>query len=370
MNRSDAPPKKPVPFAVNGQREALLPSTPAGDNTASYNDGFPPVTMILKSAGGLPPKGQDMNQILYELSTLARWSSAGALNTYDSSFSTGIGGYPSGAVILSDDGNTIFINRNDANTTNPNSGGAGWLDIVKYLNVLKVGDYGVGGSISGSAAANAHVGGFLYEAFQAANLYPESVTITQSGGPTNSEWGQLAISYGTAFRAFLGRQIFGGSPEISELYHVKNKPTPSAIGAQPVDSTLTTLSGKDAAGLRSVLGLGTTATRNVGTGASQIPDMSSFLSGSTASAFWYKLPGGMVMMGGNASGIASGTTGNGVFFPVPFPNACSSVVVTLVSNGLYADTVSFNTYIPGTDRFNVYTNTSGTYTIYYLAFGS
>lgn len=118
------------------------------------------------------------------------------------------------------------------------------------------------------------------------------------------------------------------------------------------------------------LSLGTASTRNVGTGASQIPDMSYFPSGSTSSAFWYKLPGGMVMMGGNASGIASGSTGNGVFFPIPFPNACSSVVVTLVSNGLYANTVSFNTYIPGTDRFNVYTNTSGTYTIYYLAFGS
>lgn len=118
------------------------------------------------------------------------------------------------------------------------------------------------------------------------------------------------------------------------------------------------------------LSLGTASTRNVGTSASQIPDMSYFPSGSTSSAFWYKLPGGVVMMGGNASGISSGSTGNGVFFPIPFPNACSSVVVTLASDGLYANTVSFNTYIPGTDRFNVYTNTSGTYTIYYLAFGS
>lgn len=118
------------------------------------------------------------------------------------------------------------------------------------------------------------------------------------------------------------------------------------------------------------LSLGTASTRNVGNGASQIPDMSYFPAGSTSSAFWYKLPGGVVMMGGNASGISSGSSGNGVFFPIPFPNACSSVVVTLVSNELYANTVSFNTYIPGTDRFNVYTNTSGTYTIYYLAFGS
>ncbi|EOK3682021.1 hypothetical protein ACM5PK_003465, partial [Escherichia coli] len=91
MNRSDAPAKQSKPFAINGQREAILPTTPPGDNTASYELGFPPITMILKSAGGLPPKGQDMNQILYELSNLARWSSSGAINYYDAAFSSGIG---------------------------------------------------------------------------------------------------------------------------------------------------------------------------------------------------------------------------------------------------------------------------------------
>ena len=244
------------------------------------------------------------------------------------------------------------------------------LENLGLSDVLHKGNFGVGNRLQGSAARNSHVGGFMYEPYQANNLYPLSVALMQAAGPTSTEWAQLAVSYGGAFRAFLGRQTYNGNPEISELYHDQRKPSASDVGAQPLNATLTTLSGKDAAGLRSVLGLGTTATRNVGTGASQIPDMSSFLSGSTASAFWYKLPGGMVVMGGNASGITSGTAGNGVFFPVPFPNACSSVVVTLVSNGLYANTVSFNTYIHGTDRFNIYTNTSGTYTIYYMAFGS
>ncbi|WP_302421463.1 hypothetical protein [uncultured Citrobacter sp.] len=135
MNRTDAPAKQAKPFGINGQREPLLPTTPAGDNTASYDQGFPPITMILKSAGGLPPKGQDMNQILYELSALARWASSGALNTYDGSFSTAIGGYPSGALVISDDGNVIYVNTQDSNNTNPNSGGTGWKDIKKYLGL-------------------------------------------------------------------------------------------------------------------------------------------------------------------------------------------------------------------------------------------
>lgn len=135
MNRNDAPSKQSKPFGINGQREPILSVTPAGDNTASYEAGFPPITMILKSAGGLPPKGQDMNQILFELSSLSRWASAGALNTFDSEFATAITGYPSGSVVISDDGNTIYVNTSDANTGDPNSGGAGWKSLLEYLRL-------------------------------------------------------------------------------------------------------------------------------------------------------------------------------------------------------------------------------------------
>ncbi|MFP2841558.1 phage tail protein, partial [Escherichia coli] len=58
-------------------------------------------------------------------------------------------------------------------------------------------------------------------------------------------------------------------------------------GKQPLDNTLTNLSGKDVAGLLAYLGLGEAAKRNVGTGSGQIPDMSSF-SGSIASKGYQK----------------------------------------------------------------------------------
>ena len=135
MNRSDSPKKQPKPFGVNGQRGAILPTTPTGDNSASYEQGFPPITMILKSAGGLPPKGQDMNQILYELSALGRWSSTGALNTFDSEFASEISGYPSGAMLISDDGERIFINTTEGNLSDPNNNGAGWKDALSYLGL-------------------------------------------------------------------------------------------------------------------------------------------------------------------------------------------------------------------------------------------
>lgn len=145
MNRADEPLKQPVPFGVNGPRENILPTTPAGDNAASYNSGFPPITMILKAAGGLPPKGQDMNQILYELSSLSRWNSAGALNSYDSAFSTSIGGYPKGAVLINSSFNGSWLNTAEGNTVSPESSPtSGWVP-TKNIGVT---------SVTGLAAAN------------------------------------------------------------------------------------------------------------------------------------------------------------------------------------------------------------------------
>ncbi|END59374.1 hypothetical protein ECMP0209801_5341, partial [Escherichia coli MP020980.1] len=57
-------------------------------------------------------------------------------------------------------------------------------------------------------------------------------------------------------------------------------------GKQPLDETLTHLSGKDVAGLLAYLGLGEAATRNVGTDTGQVPDMSSFTTGHSGAADW------------------------------------------------------------------------------------
>ncbi|MBJ5715806.1 phage tail protein [Salmonella enterica subsp. enterica serovar Derby] len=98
-------------------------------------------------------------------------------------------------------------------------------------------------------------------------------------------------------------------------------------GKQPLDNTLTNLSGKDVAGLLTYLGLGEAAKRDVGTGDNQIPDMGAFASGSG----WFRLPGGYIVQFGTFSGnttrIISG------HFPIPFPNQ------PLVSVGVMSDNV-------------------------------
>ena len=61
----------------------------------------------------------------------------------------------------------------------------------------------------------------------------------------------------------------------------------------------------------------TAALRDVGTGANQIPDMSSFLSSLVQNGY-YKFPGGLIAQWFTATGSVSTTVP--VNFPIPFPN--------------------------------------------------
>ncbi|EFN4636923.1 phage tail protein [Escherichia coli] len=106
-------------------------------------------------------------------------------------------------------------------------------------------------------------------------------------------------------------------------------------GKQPLDNTLTNLSGKDVAGLLAYLGLGEAATRNVGTGTGQVPDMSSFTTGHSGAADWpipksgwSKGPDGVITQWG-IFGFPVGQTGTNVVFPLPFPARVESITLTM-----------------------------------------
>ena len=101
-------------------------------------------------------------------------------------------------------------------------------------------------------------------------------------------------------------------------------------GKQPLDETLTHLSGKDVAGLLAYLGLGEAAKRDVGTGDNQIPDMGAFASGSG----WFRLPGGYIVQFGTFSGNSTRFISG--HFPIPFPNQ-PMVSVSVMSDAVQSD---------------------------------
>ena len=122
-------------------------------------------------------------------------------------------------------------------------------------------------------------------------------------------------------------------------------------GKQPLDNTLTNLSGKDVAGLLAYLGLGEAAKRNVGNGENQIPDMSFWTATGGNGNFVIRQPDGLIIQmvtvsisgpvamngmtdnayaitGSNKSYIATAT------LPFVFPNKVLGVI-PLVSTTAY-----------------------------------
>ena len=85
-----------------------------------------------------------------------------------------------------------------------------------------------------------------------------------------------------------------------------------------------------AAVARSNLDLGTAATKNVGTGAGQIPDMSSWTSGSG----WRKTPDGTIEQWGTAIGDSYGNAV--VYYPIAFSSRPNYVGFCNLQNGLPA----------------------------------
>lgn len=120
------PSKIPVPFADSGLKNAIPQTANNTTGKAGFDKGFPERTMLPKASGGIPPSGMDFNGILYDITSAIRYMQAGGRPTYDAAFAAAIGGYPSGAVLIGDDGVSVFQNAVAGNETNPNTGGDGW----------------------------------------------------------------------------------------------------------------------------------------------------------------------------------------------------------------------------------------------------
>lgn len=129
MQSSNAPSKLTLPFANAGQKNTIPVSSQIGNipGAASYTDGFPPLTMQPVSAGGIPPSGLDFNGIFYALSAVNVWLNTGTGFSFDAGFAAAVGGYPLGARVLRADGAGYWRSAVENNTSNPDTGGAGWV---------------------------------------------------------------------------------------------------------------------------------------------------------------------------------------------------------------------------------------------------
>lgn len=136
MNLASIPDKFYEPFANHagpGYINPIPDASQIGVNPgyASLHDGFVPLNATPVGAGGIPPRIQDWNGILYQVTAWNQWQAAGGPVFYDLGFATAVGGYPRGAVLTSNaNSNKFWINQLDGNATDPDGGGAAnWQDL-------------------------------------------------------------------------------------------------------------------------------------------------------------------------------------------------------------------------------------------------
>lgn len=131
MILANAPAQLVLPWA-NGDSSKTNPiPVPSQEGitpgAASWTDGFPPLCATPVTSGGIPPAKSDMNGGLYQMSAVDVWMCAGGGFPYNSTFSTAIGGYPKGARVFMASGLGYWRSTADNNTTDPDTGGAGWV---------------------------------------------------------------------------------------------------------------------------------------------------------------------------------------------------------------------------------------------------
>ncbi len=115
-----------------------IPATTVGA-AASQALGFPPITAAPTGSGGVPPNVADFNGGLNYATLWAQWLQAGGPITYDATFSAAIGGYPMGAMLAQAANlNRQWVSTVDNNTSDPDTGGANWIDPRSIVQVAVV----------------------------------------------------------------------------------------------------------------------------------------------------------------------------------------------------------------------------------------
>lgn len=119
--------------SLPGDKTAPMPETqPVTPNAASIQVGFPAITMENENAGGKPPLGPDMNGLLFLVSSHTLYVECGQQYLYNATLAAAISGYLAGTILGMADGTGTWLNLTDGNTSNPDTGGAGWVPMAAY----------------------------------------------------------------------------------------------------------------------------------------------------------------------------------------------------------------------------------------------
>ncbi|HHZ6221347.1 TPA: tail fiber protein, partial [Escherichia coli] len=178
----------------------------------------------------------------------------------------------------------------------------GAVSIGNGLNVTG----GINGSLNGNAATATKlqtartIGGVSFDGSANINLPGVNTTGNQNTTGNAATATKLQTARNINGVPFDGTKDITLTPKDLDAYS-KSEVQSALAGKQPLDNTLTNLSGKDVAGLLAYLQLGEAAKRDVGTGNNQLPDMSAFGMSRNGQTAWDILPNGMIRQVGTVT---------------------------------------------------------------------
>lgn len=323
MQTSGIPARVAVPFADSGTKNTIpVPSQVAvTPGLASYTTGFPPLTMVPITAGGVPPYGADFNGILNAITNAVRWSSAGSGYPFDNTFAGTVSGYPKGALLPASDYSGYWLNTTEANATSPEnntSAPTGWVPGVHYGVTALTGLSNSSITLTTLQAAKPRI---TLAGTLTANINIIFPAWTKGWVVNNNCTGAFSVTCktpsgaGVVIPAGISASIVSNGVDI----------LPDSLIANSNLSEISRAGSSAQASARTNLGLGTASVANVGstTGSTQIPDMTFWNQVNNVNGY-EKHPTGIITQWGTVTTSSAATVN--VTFPVPFPNACFSIV--------------------------------------------
>lgn len=345
MQYSQIPVKFAIPFGANagGGYINAIPQASQPGGRASLNDGFPPANFIPIGAGGEPPFGADFNGILNQITSWSQWQNAGGLTKYDGTFATAIGGYPFGSLLAGTTAGVLWLNTVDNNTTNPDSGGAGWVNVGTESSPILIGvDTGSANVLTANVtpAPGAYQDGqvFIIQKVASANngnmtgniqsLGSRPIVNMDGSALTAGQWPASAtgiLEYNNATSslrllnpAATAAATGGLSATAEQVFSLNISGLPAPTGALSLSDTLAQHVVSDGADREVTL-------------AAVAAAIFTLLGQSLATNGYQKLPGGLILQWGSAAvSLVEGATS--ITFPIPFPNNVFNVQAIVENN--------------------------------------
>jgi len=326
-----------------------IPLSTSAAGAASYDSGFPPATMEAISSGGTPPFGQDMNGILFAITSHIVALESGQPYTYNSTIAGAISGYAVGTVLGTTDGTGLWINTSAGNTTNPDTGGAGWQSLAA------VGIVSVGGLTNANitlTAAQAAKPIIKFSGTLTGNLQVFFPALQQEWLIINATAGSYTLTATTA--SGTGVAILqGGAAEPTGIYcdgtNIYASFTPSAAIPSAVGPVANTLALRDNVGriFATYFYHNSSATENPAIGSIAVMNNSAdgyvrwaslayaaskiFGTYTQVSNGFYAMPNGFIIQYGVVTSLSPGA--HSVSFNETFPNAVFQVQITPTTTG-------------------------------------